>query len=332
MRNILFVILMALAMTCAGCGSRNTDFIADNSAQQSVSFGEAATLTLLSGASLEILAGTYAQEVIIMLSDLLVSFDSDATYFPTIAQDPEDIIAGLVVNTPADTLATLNLHVTFAFRDGVTVTPGAQYAVYRFDHQGDERQITPRWNRWGSTIATVNATGTLATATLPTTDFRGYVGSLGLFVGHTVDVLPAVTPTTITGVVRADGGGNLATDVGLYIVVGAKKYAAAVTNGRVPVLPDPNNDSLSITHANTVDSLADGSFTIAIPENLIGQFISLEFGTESTAHQLQDYFDWLEPADDVDAPAMTPVLVETPHMVIWYGENKVRSYPVENVT
>jgi len=332
MRNILVVLLVVLVMASAGCGSRNTDFIADNSAQQSVSVGEAVTLTLLSGASLQILAGTYTEEIIVMLSDLLVTFDSDATYFPTATKDPEDILAGLVVNTPVDALATENLQVTLAFRDGINATPGAQYAVYRFDHQGDETQITPRWNRWGSTVATVNSAGTLATATLPTADFRGYVGSLGLFVGHTVDLLPAVAPTTVTGVVRADGGGNLATDVGLYIVVGAKKYAANVTNGRVPALPDPNNDSLSIIHANTVDSLADGSFTITIPENLIGQFISLEFGAENAAHQMQDYFDWLEPADDVDAPGLTPALVETPHMVIWYGDNKVRSYPVEGVT
>ena len=124
----------------------------------------------------------------------------------------------------------------------------------------------------------------------------------------------------------------MATDVGLYIVVGSKKYPADVDNGRVPTLPDPNNSSLSIANANTVDSQADGSFTITIPENLIGQFISLEFGEESTAYQMQDYFDWLQPGDDFTAPALVPILEETPHMVIWYGENTVRSYPVENVT
>ena len=219
--------------------------------------------------------------------------------------------------------------ITFRELDDVK---GEKYAVYRFDYQEDEDLLAPRWNRWGDTIATIDATGNFATAALPTTELIGFVGSLAIFDSHTVDALPAVEPTVIAGRVLAAGGGGLATDVGLYAMVGAERHPVDVLNGRAPALPDPFNEGLDITKTNTVDSAADGSFTIEIPDCLIGQYIALEFGHETAGHQLQDTYNVLDPSEDLDDPDPVLVLAETENMVIWYGENKVVSEPVEAAT
>jgi hypothetical protein len=326
-KRLTLAILLLLPLI--SCGGGESDFTGEHTAQKTLEAGEGDTISVPGGAFVQILADTYARAVTVMFSDLLAHADGDARYYPTGTEDPQDLIAGVVINTPADAVALEDMSVQFAVREGVSVTPGTEYAVYRFDYQEDEELLSPRWNRWGDTMATIDGTGNFASATIPTSDLIGFVGSLAIFEGLTVAALPAVEPTVISGRVEAAGGGGLATDVGLYAMVGAEKHAVDVLNGRAPALPDPFNEGEDIAAENTVDSAADGSFTIEIPECLIGQYIALEFGHESAGHQLQELFNVLDPAEDLDAAEPLLLLAGTENMVIWYGENKVISEPVQ---
>lgn len=297
-----------LILLCAlsGCGAGTNEFIADHSGQQSLDPGVAETLTLLSGAEIHFPAAAFAVETIVVFADVFASSDGTPAYFPTATMVAEDLVAGLVINTPADAVMGADFDVRFRIRDGVNVTVGQEYAVYRYDFDN------LRWNRWGDTFATVQSAGAdaYASATLPTNGMQGFIGSLALFVGNTTDVLPAVVPTTLEGTVYDENGDPLATDVAIYFLIGTNKAAAAVTNGRIPT---------GGTIANTVDSAADGSFTLQIPENLIGQLVALEFGREDATRRVQTEFDVLAPASPVTA-------VES--MVVRYGENNINSQRV----
>jgi hypothetical protein len=117
-------------------------------------------------------------------------------------------------------------------------------------------------------------------------------------------------PTTVEGTVIGVTGDPLATDVGIYFLVGTNRQAVPLDNGNIPV---------GGTVANTVYSDAAGRFTMQIPENLIGQLVALEFGREDTALAVQTRFDVL-------APATPNVSIDS--MVVRYGVNNVISQRV----
>jgi hypothetical protein len=298
------LLLVGLALALSACGTGDEDFLGDHNSQASISALTATTITLLSGSMVHFPAATFDVNTIVMFADIFTVSDGVSAYYPTTTQASEDLLGGLVVNTPADAILGADINVLFTLREGAVATAGQQYAVYRFDFDD------LRWNRWADTIATIDAGALTASAVLPTNGLRGFIGSVAIFAGHTADVLPAVVPTTITGTVYDSGGNPLATDVGVYFLVGTKKVEVPVTNGRVPT---------GGTLANTVDSAADGTFTIQIPENLIGALVALEFGREDAALRVQEEFDVLAPATPRTAVS---------GMVLRYGENNVDSQRV----
>jgi len=332
-----------------GCGSGNDDFLTEDSGQWTVTANQAATLSLAapSLAQVQIPAGTFGEDTIIMLGDDLLREDGSWRYFPTVDQSAiteanedamgeahaDDVLAGLVVNTPADAYFANNITVRFDIRDEVTVTAGDVYVVYRFDHQDDNDDIEPRWYRWGNdTFATVDAGGETATAVLPTAEMRGYIGSLAIFAGLVETIMePSEQDTVVRGRVVDGNGNGVATDVGMYIPIGGLLYPVnlPVGSAEVPVnVPHPVRDNVIITERNTLRTGADGLFEFLIPDKLIGQYVALKFGTESQIYEEQDEFDLLVPGADPSNPGSLVLLSETENMVIWYGTNSLISRPV----
>jgi len=350
MRTLRWMTTLVFILVLAGCSSGSSEFTATNSAQRAIKDGVAATITLDSGASVHFPAQAFSSDVQVMFADLLQSKDGDATYYPTGSNDPEDLLAGVIVNTPADQVIRRDITVTFAFRAGLTATAGDRFILYRFDYEDDNDSDSTgsRWNRWGNRYATVSATTstagrTLATVTLPTYDLIGYIGSLAIFDGHTVPVpMAEVDPansTWIEGYAMGSGNNGVATDVAIYVAVGAKMYAVDVlnTNARTPVLPGVSSNYIINGRENTITSDADGFFRFYIPENLIGQFVAIEFGRESANFSTEDNFYLVRPEVAIADTAAVPTVVgndanllldDTKNMVVRYGLNTVVSYPI----
>jgi hypothetical protein len=299
-----WLVAMALVVVVStGCSSGTHDFTSATDVQRKVAAGEAVTLELELGYSLTLPADTFASDTIVLFSKRLFN-ELTFAKFPTPTKTVGDLIGGVVINTPADVPLHKNVTLVFGLTSGSGALPGSQLVVYRYDrYSGD-------WYVWGATAATVDPSGATATAVLPTADFIGFVGSLAVFKGMTVATLPADKSTYIQGTVANTQGQPLATDVALSVVVGSRKFPAAVTGGRVPV---------GGTVANTIDSAADGSFTIHIPDNLIGQPVNIEFSREDATYRAQDLFDLLAPAVPDTA---------TNFMIIRYGANHVQARPV----
>ncbi|MCH7472867.1 hypothetical protein IIA79_07950 [bacterium] len=306
----------AIVVAALGCGTANPDFVIQNLLQRTVFAGTADVLTLPGGSTLEFSSATFSEDTVVVFSDVLLSSDSDIRYYPTATKEAGDLFAGLVVNTPADALLGDDAKVTFVLLQDATASAGQRYKVYRFDFEN------LHWNQWGSTTAEIVDAGggasLVANATLPTTGLQGFIGSLALFDGMLADAVAG--ETEIQGTVVDAAGGGLSIDVAIYYRVGAARFPVAVINGRVP--DDVVIDGLPVMLANTVDSDPDGSFTMQIPDNLIGQIVGFEFGREAQggAGNVQDRFDLLDP------PANPQTDVET--MVIRFGENNIRSQPV----
>lgn len=306
-------LLALLLLALSGCGSGDKGFTAPNAVQKTLKKNTDTTIALEEGQSVHFPAATFAHDTVVTVSNFFAAGDADSTRFPSSTPEVGDLLGSLVINTPADAVFGADIDVTFRLATSATatsLTPGDVYIVYRFDFENG------RWNQWGSTAATVTADGISLTATLPTTAFVGFVGSLAVFDG--LQAGGVVTPTTLSGTVNATGGGTLATDIGLYVLQGDIRVPVAVSNGRVPDLNDDKGQPITV--ANTVDSAADGSFTFNLPEQLIGQNIALLFGAEDANHQTTNEFDVLAPADLDDS---TSELVT--NMVVRYGENHVRS-------
>jgi len=344
-------IMPVVAVFLLGCGAGQSDFTAEHAAQLTIPVNQGATLALPapSTAQVSFPPDTFSEEVIVMLGDQLLRTDASWRYFPTVDQaaitdqnaaqletaHAGDVYAALVVNTPADVMFNRDVTVRFAPYETAALQSGESYAVYRFDFQSDsaDSSIQPRWNRWGNdVVATVVAGGAYAEATLPTTGFYGLIGSLAIFKGHTAAALAAPEQTTrIYGKVVNESGNGIASDVGLYLTIGGRQYPAGLDApyGRTPVgVAHPFLDGQLITARNTVDSDSDGLFEMILPDRLIGQFVHLEFGTESAAYQTQLEFNLLDQDADPDNSQALVLLEETANMVIWYGENKAVSLPV----
>lgn len=320
---------LAVLLTLIGCGVSDDDFTSEAIAQQTLEVGEERTI-MLSEPKLSFVrfpAGCFDEHVVVLFSDQLLGLDADWRYFPTV--DPaavatadeqglqdlaevhvDDQLAGAVINTPAHIEYNQNIEVCFELPAQPPFAEGTEFAVYRFDYQDDPDSTLPHWSRWGGNFVTVDDTERCARGTLNTYDFRGYIGSLALFVGKTMDVLEdPVGFTTLTGRVVDQQGGGVATDVVVFLLVGSTRYATGFNT--------------------TALSAADGTFSITIPDQLIGQFVGLIFGESDASNIAQDTFNLLDPADDLLDPTGLPyLLAETTSMVIWYGDNKVITFPV----
>ncbi|MCC7479798.1 hypothetical protein IT575_15270 [bacterium] len=316
-RTLELGLLGLLSFALAGCGSGDEGFNAPNAVQKTIKKDTADSIVLEEGQSVSFPAASFDRNTVVTLSNFFAAGDADITRFPSATPESGDLFGSLVLNTPADAVFGADVSVTFRLAELASVaslTPGDEYIVWRFDFENG------RWNQWGGTTATVQADGLSLVSTLPTDGAIGFIGSLAVFDGLEAGAAPVATE--INGDVVALGGGGIATDVGIYALVGDIRVPVAISNGRVPDALDENGNAITV--ANTVDSAADGSFSMDIPEHLIGQQISLLFGHEDDAHQTQSEFDVLAPADLDDASVE---YVE--NMVVRYGENNVLSRGVQ---
>jgi hypothetical protein len=322
MRNIKWLVLIVLVVMAAGCGSGGGNFEGDDIWQKSFTPGNVLTITLKSGASITLPATTFAKELKIVFSDRLDADDSNPDYYPTSTHAANDMLGGVVLNTPVDTIYNASIPVTIDMHDYGTEAPvvlgDTEYAVFRFDFEEN------RWNRWGSLTATTNTTGTAATLTLPTTGFMGFLGSIAIFEGMTAVAAGEVAPSYIEGYVKNISNNPLGTDVAIYQLVGDVKYPVDLSSvniaARIPTLADPLDSSKQITVACVVDSDATtGYFRIEMPWRLIGSLIRLEFGREHAGHQVQDQWviDYPLPFDEADRGDKISALA------VAYGRNTV---------
>lgn len=315
-RGVLSGLLAAtLALAAGGCGDLNDDFTGANIMQRTVLTAASETMVLTGGNTLHIPAGSFDESTVVIFANFFTGGDAVTANYPTPGRNNEDIIGAAVVNTPVDEVINQNLTLTFdVIRPDVprvpsVMLPDAVYRVFRFDFE------TGIWQPWGGTTAQANAAGTQAVATLPTAGFLGFVGSLALF--HE-QLAGTVVPTVIRGTVRDQNGNGIATDVGLYMLVGGNPVPRPISNGRVPNLSD--GGGVPFTVANTVDSNASGEFELQLPDNLVGQLVSLEFASEDPSRAVETRFDVL-------APHPHPVS-NVSSMSVQYGPNNVVSQPV----
>jgi hypothetical protein len=309
------------ALLVGGCGSSQGDtFQTLTSAQTTIINGAATELTLSNNlASVSFPANCFARSTIALISSDLApaaaSSDKDVylTYYPTTTKQLSDLLAGLVINTPVDRLYHGDITAKMFFLDGFSRPAGDQYLVYRFDY---DHLV---WNRWGNITATVDPAGTTASVTLPTTGLRGFIGTIAIFKGLQPATATAYVPTTVSGTVQDDSGNPLATDVGIYYFVGTVQYPVDLPAGSGARIPSGGQ------HRNTVDSGADGKFSVTLPDYIIGQELNLEFGREDADHVAQPNFDVLSPQyNNISGELYTSI----PLVTISYGSNIVRSRPV----
>jgi hypothetical protein len=326
MRIYTLLVLLAILLLAA-CGTGGGDFEEERIWQQTFTPGETLVFTLDSGSTLTVPGTTFNEEHRILFSDLLEADDAIFEFYPTTPPAANDLLAGVVINTPVDAIYNAALPLTMSAREYLTnaptILPNTDYAVYRFDFEEN------RWNRWGGLTATTNATGSLATLTLPTNDFMGFLGTLGIFEGHTVPALGNAVTTYVEGNTLAIGGNAIGTDVAVYQLVGEEMHPVDLSDenpgARIPALADPRDDAVMINVANVVDSdPATGYFQINLPWELIGTIVRFEFGRENAGQQVQD--EWV-----IDYPL--PFDVDdrgegTSGMTMAYGRNTISPLPI----
>jgi hypothetical protein len=316
-----WLVLALVALAGAGCsGSNGETFQTVTSAQTTIINGAATTLALTSNLeSVTFPANCFSRNTIALISSDLApaaaARDDDPylTYYPTTTKAVTDLIAGVVINTPVDRLYHGNVDVKLFFYDGFSRIPGDQYLVYRFDFNDLV------WDRWGAVVATVDPGGATASFTLPTAGFRGFIGSLALFKGLQPGTSPAYTPTTLTGTVYDESGGPLSTDIGLYYYVGTVQYPVDLPAGSGAHVPAGG------PYRNTFSSVADGTFSITLPDYMIGQALNIEFGREDDTRLAQPNFNIVSPQY---SNYVGQVFTNVPVVTLGYGVNVVQSQPV----
>lgn len=315
--------LVALVGLVASCGSGQDEaFQTNTTAQDTIRGGEAAVLSLLGNTlSVSFPANTFTRDTVTLISTELGPPLANADnsqylqYYPTATKAVSDLISGLVINTPVDRVFKRDITVKFAFFDETARTPGQQFLLYRFDFDNLV------WNRMGNLAATVDGGGRTATVVLPTTDYRGFLGTIALFKDLRSDNQPAYTASTISGTVVGATGDPIATDVGLYYYVGTVQYPVSLANGSGARIPTGGS------YRNTVDSNAGGAFTMTVPDILVGTQLNLEFGREDANRQAQQEFDILAPVSPhTDPRNLDRVRVLT----VRYGVNNIRTRNVND--
>ncbi len=159
---------------------------------------------------------------------------------------------------------------------------------------------------------------------------RGFVGSLAIFKPNHLGAVPLAQSSVIEGTVVDGNGAGVQTDVSVYELVGANKYPMALTDpdAFVPAIPNPQEPSLTILVANAVMSEADGSFSIEVPDGMVGQLINLSFGLEDASYVGTDSFDVLTQAIIDREPITDNEYLDVEAVRVQYGVNTIRSQPV----
>ena len=314
-RLILPALLLLMAL--AGCGSGDSEIIADNLVEKVFNNGEAARLELASGAYVDFPSGTFADRQVVSISDLLSGSDNVATTFPTTTKSINDRIGALIINSPVDAL--FERDITVRMKLDSAQTPGTEFVLYIHDSDLGSRTETydnnyVTWYRYGSYIATVDSTGIYATFTLDTDGNRGFIGTLAVFRNHTLSDMGSAATTTVSGRVLDKNGSGVSTDVELSYLVGEERYPVRLLNGTIP-----SGGSV----ASVVFSDASGNFSMQVPDFYISQIFNVSFAVHDSNRSEQDEF-----VVNLPYPIRED---EVNNLVIRYGENNIVSEPVGTI-
>jgi hypothetical protein len=247
------LIIALLAWSCGGGGGGTPSPFpggAEHTQEIICAPGTDAVISLVSGAKATFFAGTFDVATTIIFSDTIVGIEREAQTYPADTTGP---ISYMTINNPASQDNQFHKDVNVVFNLRITGgNDGTKYWVYRYNDE------TLKWERWGTTYATISDGGQLATATLPTNGVSYYIGSVALFAGHTVEGggLPGDASAVITGTVTnsADDTPVVGVDVMLYLIDASIPFAHDFING-VADPDNPNNHNMVLTGA-------DGRYTI----------------------------------------------------------------------
>ncbi len=246
MKYALLMIVALLTWSCGGGGTPSPlPGGAEHTQEITVSPAADAAVTLESGAKIAFPAGTFDVATTIVFSDTIVGTEREAETYPI---GTTGLIGYMTVNNPAAEQNQFQRDVNVTFNIRVSgIADGVRYWVYRYNDE------TMKWERWGTTFATVSADGTLATATLPTTGVFYYIGSVGLFDGLTVEGggLPGGAAASLSGMVTNSATSDpvAGIDVMLYAVNVGGTLPHDFMNGEAD--PDnANNHNLIYTDNN----------------------------------------------------------------------------------
>jgi hypothetical protein len=251
MKYALLLIVALLAWSCGGGGTPSPlPGGAEHTQEITVSPTTDAAVTLESGAKASFPAGTFDVATTIIFSDTIVGPEREADTYP---EGTTGLIGYMTINNPASEENQFKRDINVTFNIRVTgVADGLRYWVYRYNDE------TLKWERWGTTYATVTSDGTLATATLPTTGVFYYIGSVGLFSNLTVEGggLPGGAAASLSGLVTCSSNGDpvAGIDVMLYAVTEGGTLPHDFMNGEA----DPNNAN----NHNLVYTDNDGRYEI----------------------------------------------------------------------
>ncbi|MCB1218781.1 hypothetical protein KDL44_15465 [bacterium] len=311
-RLILPALLLLMAL--AGCGSGDSEIIADNLVEKVFNNGEAARLELASGAYVDFPSGTFADRQVVSISDLISGSDNVPESFPTTTKSITERVGALIINSPVDALFERDISLRFALTD--QQTPGTEFVLFIHDSDLGSRIETydndyVTWYRYGSYTATVDSSGNFATASLDSSGNRGFIGTLGLFRGLTASAMGAAETTEVRGRVLDQNGSGVSTDVELNYLIGEERFPVRLLNGSVP-----SGGSV----ASTVISDSSGNFVLQVPDFYISQIFNVSFGMHDSGHSDQDEF-----VVNLPHPIRED---EVNNLVIRYGTNNITSEPV----
>ena len=223
--NALVVLLFCFSFVAtAGCGTDSNERRTDLLTETVIEPGADDSADMETGARVLFPAGTFTENTIILISDQLTGEEIDAALFPEGAQT---ILAGLVLNSPVDSIFRKNVTFTWALLN--TVEAGSAYGIYRFNEYYEKPEEA--WVEIQGLTAVVDATGKLAYSLMPSSGVAGYSGSFALFVEKTAETPPNRPPE-----IGVDG---IASDPATYVVDTSVKFSCAVS--------DPDGDALAIS-------------------------------------------------------------------------------------
>ncbi len=180
MRGTLLLSLVVLSAFIFGCGTSDNERRTDTLTETVIEPGEDDFADMDTGTRVDFPAGTFAEDTIVLMSDVLVRDEIDAAFFP---EGALTILAALILNSPVDEIFRKNVTFTWVLNSSV---PGdSAWRVFRFDKKDDNIE----WVELEGVSAIADPTATFAKSVMPSSGVHGYSGTFALFIE-----LPAESP------------------------------------------------------------------------------------------------------------------------------------------
>lgn len=182
-RGALLFVVGALLAFFSACGTSDNERRTDALTETVIEPGEDDFADMDTGTRVDFPAGTFAEDTIVLMSDVLVRDEIDAAYFP---EGALTILAALILNSPVDEIYRKNITFTWVLNNPA---PGnSAWRVFRFDQKDDLIE----WVELEGVIAIADPTAAFAKSVMPSSGVHGYSGTFALFIE-----LPAESPQNI---------------------------------------------------------------------------------------------------------------------------------------